>query len=144
MAKASPVLVRTSNFQNDLGLSPIFPEWIRSGRPEARMRELARSEDRTTALLIWDCTAGEFDWHYDQDETIIIVAGETYITADDGEQVLRPGDTAYFPAGSSCMWRIPLRVRKVAILRPSLPLPLSFSARAWGRMRALVRPQRGL
>lgn len=138
------LLVRSATVQ-DLTVSPIFPDWIVDGKPEAKVLDLGRGTDQTAQMFVWECSAGEFDWHYDCDETCVFVAGETYLTpADDSEQVMRAGDTAHFPAGSMCRWRVPVRVRKVAILRPVLPLPLSLTARAWGRFRGLFVPPRGL
>ena len=80
-----------------------------------------------------------FDWHYDHDEMFVIISGEAFITGDDGiEYRLGPGDMAYCPTGSFCTWRIPSRVKKIAMLRRSLPRPVSFGVRAWHRLVAIV------
>jgi uncharacterized cupin superfamily protein len=38
-------------------------------------------------------------WHSAEDEFVWVVAGEVVLVEDAGEQVLRPGDCAGFPAG---------------------------------------------
>ncbi|MFC3068302.1 cupin domain-containing protein [Phenylobacterium soli] len=39
-------------------------------------------------------------WHTHEDEFVWIVEGEVVLVTDDGEQVLRAGDCAAFPAGA--------------------------------------------
>jgi uncharacterized cupin superfamily protein len=38
-------------------------------------------------------------WHTAEDEFVWVVEGEVVLVTDEGEQVLRPGDCAGFPAG---------------------------------------------
>jgi uncharacterized cupin superfamily protein len=138
-----PTLIASSTAQ-DLNPAPIVPDWIESGKPEAFTREIIKSKDGTTQFLIWHCSAGSFNWHYGCDEALVVIAGETFITlADEDERRLGPGDMAYFPAGTSARWRIPRYVRKVAVLRPSLPKPISFPARAWGRLLSALGAHSG-
>lgn len=40
-------------------------------------------------------------WHTHVDELITVVSGEVVLVTDDGEEVLRPGDSAGFKAGDS-------------------------------------------
>ena len=56
--------------QVDLNPSPIHPSWILEGNPVARNRLISSSADGTASALIWDCTAGRFNWFYDVDETV--------------------------------------------------------------------------
>src|ERR1700677_5332879 len=86
--------------------APIEPDWIMEGNPQARAKELARSDDGTSVVVAWSCTAGRFHWHYSVDETVHVISGEVFVTNDDGhERRLGPGDMAFFPAGSSSLWR---------------------------------------
>jgi uncharacterized cupin superfamily protein len=39
-------------------------------------------------------------WHSAEDEFVYIVSGEVVLVSDEGEQVLKAGDCAAFPAGS--------------------------------------------
>ena len=61
--------------------SPINPEWIISGQPRAQAERLARSDDRTVSFVVWDCTCGTFQWHYDEDESFVVTAGEAFLTS---------------------------------------------------------------
>jgi len=124
--------------------APIEPGWVVEGNPEARAKELARSDDGTSVVVAWSCTAGRFHWHYSVDETVHLISGEVFITNEDGvERRLVPGDMAFFPAGSSSIWRVPSSVRKLAVCRHTLPQPLGFALRAWRRMIAILTGQAG-
>ena len=116
----------------DLQSEPIPTQWILSGAPDARGTKLTTSNDRTSSVVVWECTPGSFKWDYCQDETAVIMSGEAFITTEDGsERQLRPGDLVFFPAGSSCTWRITAQIRKSAVLRetvwPSLGLALKIA-----------------
>jgi uncharacterized cupin superfamily protein len=39
-------------------------------------------------------------WHSDEDEFVYIVSGEVVLITDEGEQTMRAGDCAAFPAGA--------------------------------------------
>jgi hypothetical protein len=138
MAK-SIVLVAAGT--SDLKPAPIPADWILNGTPETRNKELAKSQDRTATVIDWSCTAGRFNWHYAEDEILVVVSGEAFITDEKGEEHrLGPGDMGFFPAGSSCTWRITGHVRKFAMVRTTLPGPLVFALRVWNRLRRIVRP----
>ena len=123
----------------DLEPAPIVPSWILSGKPEARNKVMAKSKDGTTYIMVWECTPGRFNWHYSEDETVVLVSGEVFIANGNGtERRLDAGDMAFFPAGSSATWRITDRVRKVAVLRHTLPYPLGFGLRAWSKLMRMV------
>jgi uncharacterized protein len=125
------ILIQTAALA-ELAPARISPQWILAGAPEARSKTLAKSHDRTSAIVVWECTAGRFNWHYSVDETAVVIGGEAFITSDEGkERRLARGDTAFFPAGSSCTWRITDRFKKVAILRKDLPPLVGFGVRAW-------------
>jgi uncharacterized cupin superfamily protein len=114
---------------------PLAPQSILSGTPVTRIKHVVRSHDLTEDILVWECTAGIFTWNYRKDETIVVVSGEVYITNEKGEERrLGPGDLAFFPAGSSCQWRVPVRVRKIAVEREALWKPLGFGWKAWKKL----------
>src|ERR1700759_4374237 len=103
----SPPIVIAPSLITDLAPAPIHPGWIIAGSPEARSRQLARSQDGASAVMAWSCTAGRFNWHYSVDETVHIVAGEVFVTNEKGEECkLGPGDMAFFPAASRTTWRV--------------------------------------
>ena len=118
--------------------APINPAWILAGTPMARNRELSHSADRTAWTMMWDCTAGRFEWHYDIDETVHFVEGSVTITADGmATRRLGPGDVVFFPAGSKATWEIDSYVRKVAFCRKVLPTPILMMQKLYGRARRL-------
>jgi uncharacterized cupin superfamily protein len=132
-------IVIASSLELDLAPAPIPPDWILSGAPEARSRQLARSHDRGSSVMAWSCTAGRFNWYYSVDEMVHIVSGEVFVTDEKGkEHRLGPNDTAFFPAGSRSTWHVPVAVRKVAVCRQSMPLLFAFALRAWNRLARIM------
>ena len=121
----------------ELTPSPIHPDWITEGAPQARAKRLAESADGTAAVFAWSCTAGRFTWRYGGDEMAHITAGEAIVTDHNGnERRLGPGDMVFFPAGSHSHWYVPDHVRKLALCRHSMPRPLGFVLRAWNKVTA--------
>jgi len=118
----------------ELAPAPIPASWILSGTPEARSRQLARSQDGASSVMAWSCTAGRFNWQYTVDETVHIISGEVFITNEKGEECrIGPGDMAFFPAGSRSTWRVPVEVRKLAVCRQAMPSAFGFGLRAWNK-----------
>jgi uncharacterized protein len=125
------ILVTATNAV-ELENAPISPDWILAGTPEARSTMLARTQDGTSYIMAWECTAGEFVWHYPEDETVVVISGEAFVTDGAGhERRLAEGHVAFFPGGSSSRWRVTQPIKKVAILRKDLPRALGFGVRAW-------------
>jgi len=140
-----PPIVIASSAKVELAPAPIPPDWVLAGTPEARSRQLARSQDGAASVMAWSCTAGKFNWHYTVDETVHIESGEVFVTDETGEERrLGPGDMAFFPAGSRSTWRVPVAVRKLAVCRQAMPRPFGFALRAWNwlvrTMTAIFRP----
>ncbi len=144
-ARAVPVvaaLPQSKNFvagaagEMEMKLSPIEPSWVVAGAPVARLAEHSRGQDDAALTALWDCTAGEFHWHFGWDETVMILEGEVHITTEDGvERLLCAGDVAYFAGGTWATWRIDRYVRKVAFCRKPFPKSLTMAY----RLRNLVR-----
>ena len=111
-----------------LNAAPINPDWVLEGKPVARNAALSRSEDGFATTVIWDCTAGVFNWFYDIDETVYVLEGSVTIEDGDGKvRALNGGDAAYFPAGSSAKWTVENYVRKVAFCRRPVPRGLAMA-----------------
>ncbi len=105
-----------------LNPAPIYSHWILEGNPFARNNVLSSSADKAATTWMWDCTAGRFNWHYDAEETIYIVEGTVRIREHGGSAcMLKSGDTAFFPAGSSAEWTVENYVRKIAFQRQPPP-----------------------
>lgn len=115
-----------------LEAAPINSDWILSGAPVARAKEVARSDDGAACTSIWDCSAGTFRWYFGVDETVHILDGEVVVRDEAGrESTLRAGDVGFFPAGTWMVWRVDSYVRKVAYLRHPLPTPFGVMLRAF-------------
>jgi uncharacterized protein len=128
----------------DLQSEPVPPRWILSGTPEARGTKLITSNDRTSSVVVWECTPGSFKWNYGQDETALILSGEAFITTDDGaERQLRPGDLVFFPAGSSCTWRVTVCIRKSAVLRETMWPALGLALKVTKKLLRMNLPVHG-
>lgn len=117
----------------------IPPAWILDGAPETWSKKVVRSHDWMSHLVVWECSAGRFNWNYSSDETLFVISGEAYVSKDGGEeQRLGPGDVAYFPAGTICTWRVPKSIRKVAVMRETTWRPLGFSLKAVNKVLRIV------
>ncbi len=127
----------------DLRPLPIKPEWILGGSPEAWYKDVAISRDGMSELVVWECSAGLFEWHYKKDESLIVISGEAFVTTENYRELrLGPGDVAFFPAGTSSTWRVPGSLRKVAVVREPMWRPLGFAVKAWNRVVQMVAPTR--
>ncbi len=128
---ANPIVLESAAAL-ELDPEPIPKDWILSGTPNATSKKLARSADFTSYIMVWDCTPGRFVWHYNKDETLVVVSGEVFITNQHGEEHrLGPGDFAFFPGGSSATWRVTDKLRKVAVVRETMPRPLGLVLRGF-------------
>jgi uncharacterized protein len=123
--------------------SPINPAWILEGRPVARNVVLSTSDDTTACTILWDCTAGKFNWHYDFDETVHIVEGSVVVRSEGSPpKRLVAGDVAFFPVGTTAHWHVEDYVRKVAFCRRVLPRQAVPFIRVLRRLKALLTANR--
>jgi uncharacterized cupin superfamily protein len=114
---------------------PISRDWVRDGSPTGSSRILSKSRDGLTTLVVWECTAGIFEWRYTRDETLVVLSGEASIVESQGRaRRFGPGDVVFFPAGSRCTWIVEDRIRKVAILKEPLWQPLGLFLALCNRM----------
>lgn len=124
----------------ELKSAPIEPSWVLTGEPQARVAQHSCTEDKCSVTAMWDCTAGSFRWFFGDDETVVILEGEVFITAEDGTQrLLRAGDIGYFKAGTWATWRIDSYVRKIAFMRQPIWLPLALFYRIRNRLRRSIK-----
>lgn len=70
------------------------------------MRSLSRDVESTlTGMSVYEVPAGARHWPYHfeviDEEWLVVIAGEVVLRTEEGEQVLRAGDVACFPAGSA-------------------------------------------
>jgi uncharacterized protein len=80
--------------------------------------------------MMWDCTAGQFDWHYGFDETLHILEGSVIVSGDcTPPKRLQAGDIVFFPSGTTAHWHVENYVRKIAFCRRVLPKSIMFFVR---------------
>jgi uncharacterized cupin superfamily protein len=116
----------------DLKISSIPSAWLLSGQGQTRSKLLGKTQDRLASVILWECGAANFNWHYRKDELLIILSGDAFIAGKNGEERhLVPSDVAFMPAGSVFTWRIPNHVRKIAILKTPISPPIAFVLKAW-------------
>jgi uncharacterized cupin superfamily protein len=123
-----------------LGPLPIRAQWILEGAPSAQYKVLSTSTDGTAKTIIWDCTAGRFNWFYDMDETVYVLEGSVVIK--DGAGSIRrvaAGETIFFRAGSQAEWTVERYIRKIAFLRAPVPKHALLAIRAVRVFRRLIR-----
>jgi uncharacterized cupin superfamily protein len=136
-----PSIFTGSHYRDLSGLEPlpIVKQWIVEGAPEATAKKLMETGDGAS-FFVWDCTAGSFRWRYAEDEIVCIIAGEVFIMDDvnSRERRLGEGDMAFFPAGSSALWRVPVRVRKLALFQREVLIVRAWKSlkRRWPRIVA--------
>lgn len=61
---------------------------------------------------IWTCQTSQFDWHYDDKETCLILEGAVTVTTATETVSFGPGDYVIFPAGLDCKWDVQKPVKK--------------------------------
>jgi len=127
--------------RHELNAAPFPHEWVIEGDPVARVKQLSSSTDGKGLTVMWDCTAGRFNWFYDIDETICVIEGSVVITNESGvARKLRAGDTYYFPKGSRAEWSIGRYVRKVAFIHVPLSDKVLRFRRILKALRRVMKP----
>ena len=69
-------------------------------------------KDEMLSKPIWECGISEFDWHYDSEETCLIIEGEVTVSYNGENVSFGAGDYVIFPKGLSCIWKVSKPVRK--------------------------------
>ena len=77
------------------------------------VRKPTEAERETaSAWPIWTKEASTFPWHYDDQETCLILAGEVTVKTGGETVSFGAGDWVVFPKGLDCAWTIKKAVRK--------------------------------
>ncbi|MGV1097930.1 cupin domain-containing protein [Thiovibrio sp. JS02] len=77
-----------------------------------QLSPLKREALRIGEWPIWECAPKTFAWHYDEEESCYILAGEVTVNTADQEVHFGPGDFVTFPKGLDCRWTVHNAVRK--------------------------------
>jgi len=65
----------------------------------------------------WGCGVSEFDWHYDSEETALIIEGEVAVDYGTKSVLISAGDYVVFPKGLSCVWKVTKPIEKHYMFR---------------------------
>jgi hypothetical protein len=91
--------------------------------------------------MVWECSAGKFNWYYDFDETILILEGAIVLESDTMRPTrYGPGDVVFFRNGARARWHVEGRVRKLAFCRTTQPFVLGFAMRAFNKIKRALIP----
>lgn len=116
----------------NLEISTIPSAWLLNGQAQTRSKLLGKTQDHLAYVMLWECGAASFKWHYSKDELLIVLSGDAFIADENGrERHIGPSEVAFFPAGSNATWRIPNHVRKIAILKSPVNRPMVFILKVW-------------
>jgi uncharacterized protein len=137
----SRALIETTNLAVNLTQRPIEPSWIIEGKPDAQWCVLSQSADGLATTMVWECSAGKFNWHYDFDETVLILEGSIVLESDTmPAKRYAAGDVIFFKDGAHARWHIEDRVRKLAFCRKTQPVWLGFALRVFLKLKKMLLP----
>ena len=135
----SRALIETTNLAVNLTPRPIESSWIIEGKPDAQWCVLSQSADGLASTMVWECSAGKFNWYYDFDETILILEGSIVLESDTMPATRYvAGDVIFFKDGSHARWHIEDRVRKLAFCRKTQPVWLGFALRVFLKLKKIM------
>jgi uncharacterized protein len=123
----------------DLEAGEIPAKWLLSGDPKTRAKVLLRTHDFLAQVVVWECGATSYKWHYNSDEAYVVISGEGFMTDESGEERrFSAGDVAFFPAGTNATWRHSDHFKKVAFLKESYGRPIGFCLKACSKLLRIV------
>jgi uncharacterized cupin superfamily protein len=132
-------MIETTDLKVKLTPRPIEPSWIIEGNPVAQGSVLSTSADGLACTIVWECSEGKFNWHYDFDETIMILEGAIVLESDAMPPTrYGPGDVIFFRNGAHARWHVQGRVRKLAFCRTAQPFLLGFALRAFNKLKRIL------
>jgi len=134
-------LIETTNLVVQLTPRPIESSWIIEGNPRAECSVLSKSADGLASTMVWECSAGKFNWYYDFDETILILEGSIVLESDTMPPTrYSAGDVVFFKDGAHARWHVEGRVRKLAFCRKTQPVMVGFALRVFSKIRRTLLP----
>jgi uncharacterized cupin superfamily protein len=75
--------------------APVAGRWYRRLAPPSGLTRMGASH----VVLKPGAWSSQRHWHAEEDELVVMIAGEAVLIEDGGETVLRAGDVAAFPKG---------------------------------------------
>lgn len=105
----------------------VDPSWVKSGTPNFRAVETARSADGESITGLWACDGPTtFEWTFGLDETVHLLEGRVEVEYLGKRFVIEPGHTAAFHAGTKAVWHVPHHAKKVFKLQHPGKLVLAW------------------
>jgi hypothetical protein len=96
--------------------TPIDPAKVLTGSPAEKVQVLYADPRDEFLVGLWECTAGSWRCHFDEEEYVRLISGEVRLTDRDGGTVLfRPGDSFHVPSGFAGTWENVSDVRKIFV-----------------------------
>jgi uncharacterized cupin superfamily protein len=77
--------------------APVAERWYRRLAPATGLTDFGASH----CVLKPGAWSSQRHWHDGEDEFLVMIAGEAVLIEDDGETILRPGDCAAWPKGTT-------------------------------------------
>lgn len=77
--------------------APVGGRWYRRLAPAHGLTDFAA----THCVLKPGAWSSQRHWHDDEDELLVMIAGEAVLVEDDGRSIVRPGDVLAWPKGST-------------------------------------------
>jgi uncharacterized cupin superfamily protein len=137
----SSSLIETTKLAVNLTPRPIEPSWIIEGNPAAQWCVLSQSADGLASTMVWECSAGKFNWFYDFDETVLILEGSIILENDTMPPTrYSAGDVIFFKDGAHAKWHIEDRVRKLAFCRKTQPVLVGLALRVFNKAKRILMP----
>lgn len=107
----------SSDLMKDAEWTPVAPEKIISGNPEAAYKILYTSKTEEFTAGIYACTPGKWNTSYTEDEFCTLIEGAVRLTNDKGEmQEFRAPDSFLIPSGFSGTWEPLSPLRKFFVI----------------------------
>ena len=75
--------------------APVAGRWYRRLAPSAGLTRMGASH----VVLKPGAWSSQRHWHSEEDELVILLAGEAVLVEDGGETIVRPGEVCAWPAG---------------------------------------------
>jgi uncharacterized protein len=72
----------------------------------------AEEQARMMSCPTWEKEPSVFAWHYDDQETCLVLEGDVTVEGAGQSVSFGPGDFVVFPEGLDCTWTVKKKIRK--------------------------------
>jgi hypothetical protein len=101
----------------DTEWTALDPQKVLSGAPRSSYKILYANKSKELYSGVYECTAGKWTVHYEEDEFCTIVEGRIILTGEDGEShEFSAMDSFMIPAGFHGTWEALTYMRKFFVI----------------------------